>query len=144
MTRLNVFLLAVLVACALSTVNATNRQRELFIELGREQSDAHQMAQTLAELQYQEGALSKTTLIEHVAQDQLKMQPVTPGRTQYLVVNGAADAESNAAPDATVDGDAVSELANGVASVGVSAATASAAQGGARAELASGSTGARR
>jgi len=127
MSRLNVFLMAVLVACALSTVNATNHQRELFVELGRVQGEAHQMAQTLAELQYQEGALSKTTLIEHVAQDQLKMQPVTPGRTQYLVVNVAADAESNVAADSTT-GEAVSELPNGVAAASAtSSATSSAA-----------------
>ncbi len=146
MSRLNVLLLLALIACALSTVNATNRQRELFIDLGREQSDAHQMAQTLAELQYQEGALSKTTLIERVAQDQLKMQPVTPGRTQYLVVNGSADAESNATPDADLDGEAVSELANGVASAGVgaSASSASGTSGESHAELASGTLGARR
>ena len=112
MSRLNTFLLLVLVACALSTVAATNRQREFFIQLGRLQSEAHQMAQTRAELQYEQGALSKTSLIERVATDQLKMQPVTPGRTQYLVVNVAADAETGAAPD---DGDGLTELPNGVA-----------------------------
>jgi len=121
MSRLNTLLLLVLIACALSTVAATNRQRELFIQLGRLQSDAHQMAQARAELQYQQGALSKTTLIEHVATDQLKMQPVTPGRTQYLVANVAADAEANTSLDST---SAVTELANGVASAGVAASGA--------------------
>jgi cell division protein FtsL len=110
MSRLNTLLLLLLVACALSTVAATNRQRQLFIQLGRLQSDAHQMAQSRAELQYEQGALSKTSLIERVATEQLKMQPVTPGRTQYLVVNVAADAESGAAPD---DTDGLTELQNG-------------------------------
>jgi cell division protein FtsL len=127
MSRLNVLLLAILIGCALSTVNATNRERELFIELGREQADFHQMAQTLAELQYQEGALSKTSLIERVAQDQLKMEPVTPGRTQYLVINGAADAEAGAPDGASA---VISELANGVAST-ASGATAHGASAGA-------------
>jgi len=129
MSRLNTLLLLVLVACALSTVAATNRQRELFIALGRVQSEAHEMAQTLAELQYQEGALSKTTLIEHVAQDQLKMQPVTPGRTQYLVVNVAADAESSAAPGGA---SAVSELATGVVSAVTDASAAAVQSAGAK------------
>lgn len=136
MSRLNTLLLMLLIACALSTVDATNHQRELFIELGRVQSEAHQMAQTGAELQYQQGALSKTTLIEHVAQDQLKMQPVTPGRTQYLVANVAADGEPGGSTGA------VSELPNGVASTGIgaSAAAPSASQAG----VASVASGARR
>jgi len=136
MSRLNTLLLLLLVACALSTVAATNHQRELFIQLGWLQSEAHQMAQNGAELQYQEGALSKTTLIERVATDQLKMQPVTPGRTQYLVVNVAADAETSGASDGAGDvggtGGAgrITELANGVADVGAaSGASASVLSG---------------
>jgi len=133
MSRLNTLLLLLLIACALSTVAATNHQRELFIQLGWLQSEAHQMAQNGAELQYQEGALSKTTLIERVATDQLKMQPVTPGRTQYLVVNVAADAETSAASDGLRDVDGagrITELANGVADVGAaSGASASVLSG---------------
>ncbi len=122
MSRLNISLLLLLVVCALSTVAATNRQRELFIELGRAQSEAHQMAQTYAELQYQQGALSKTTLIEHVATAQLKMQPATLGRTQYIVVNRGAAAQFGVVPEGAVaaidssvaaDSDAIGQLANG-------------------------------
>lgn len=139
MSRLNTLLLILLVACALSTVTATNRQRELFIQLGRVQSEAHEMAQAGAELQYQQGALSKTTLIERVATEQLKMQPVTPGRTQYLVVNVAADAETRDAPNGASDAagaagavgaSSISELANGVASANA-ATPASGGAGGA-------------
>ena len=127
MSRLNTLLLLLLIGCALSTVAATNRQRQLFIQLGWLQSEAHQMAQNGAELQYQEGALSKTTLIERVATDQLKMQPVTPGRTQYLVVNVAADAETSGVSDGAgnVGGAGrVSELANGVADVDAASSAA--------------------
>jgi len=127
MSRLNTLLLLLLIGCALSTVAATNRQRQLFIQLGWLQSEAHQMAQNGAELQYQEGALSKTTLIERVATDQLKMQPVTPGRTQYLMVNVSADAETGGANDGAnnVGGAGrITELANGVADVGAASGAA--------------------
>jgi cell division protein FtsL len=97
MSRLNFLLLLIVVICALSVVNATNRQRELFISLGRGQMQERQLQQELARLQYQQSALSKTTRVEGVANAELKMEPVTAGRTQYLTVAGAT---SNAADDA--------------------------------------------
>jgi cell division protein FtsL len=96
MSRLNFLLLLLVVGCALSVISATNHQRELFIALGRAQSEEHQLAQDWSELQYRQGALSKTTLIERAAQDRLKMQPVTPGRTQYLVTQLTPDAGEGA------------------------------------------------
>ena len=45
------------------------------------------------QLQYQQSALSKTSRIEQLANDSLKMQPITTGRTQYLTLPpGAAKA----------------------------------------------------
>ena len=99
MSRFNTLLLFLVVGCALSVINATNHQRELFIALGRAQSEEHQLAQDWSELQYRQGALSKATLIERAAQDKLKMQPVTSGRTQYLVTHVAGDAETGASAD---------------------------------------------
>jgi cell division protein FtsL len=97
-SRLNFLLLLIVVSCALSVVNATNRQRELFIALGRGQMQERQLQQELARLQYQQSALSKTTRVEGVATSDLKMQPVTAGRTQYLTVAGAS---TTAADDVT-------------------------------------------
>jgi cell division protein FtsL len=99
-SRLNFLLLLIVVSCALSVVNATNRQRELFIALGRGQMQERQLQQELARLQYQQSALSKTTRVEGVATSDLKMQPVTAGRTQYLTVAGA----STTAADDVVSG----------------------------------------
>ncbi|MEJ2769579.1 cell division protein FtsL [Mycetohabitans sp. B46] len=90
MSRLNIFLLIVVLGCALSVVNATNRQREVFIDLQRAQSQEHQLQLDYAQLQYQQGALSKTSRIERIATADLKMQPVVPGRTQYLSVDPAS------------------------------------------------------
>jgi cell division protein FtsL len=99
MSRLNIFLLIVVLGCALSVVNATNQQRQIFIELQRAQAQDHQLQQDYAQLQYQQSALSKTSRIEDLATDTLKMQPVTTGRTQYLTLApGALTAEDAPVP----------------------------------------------
>ncbi|WJF90650.1 cell division protein FtsL [Paraburkholderia bonniea] len=99
MNRLNVFLLIVLMGCALSVVNGTNQQRQIFIQLQRAQSQERQLQQDYSQLQYQQSALSKTSRIEQLATTSLKMQPVTTGRTQYLTLEpGAAQAEDALIP----------------------------------------------
>ena len=101
MNRLNIFLLIVVMGCALSVVNATNQQRQFFIQLQRAQSQERQLQQDYSQLQYQQSALSKTSRIEDLATDTLKMQPVATGRTQYLTqAPGAATAEDAPVPTA--------------------------------------------
>ena len=74
MNRLNIFLLIVVMGCALSVVNATNQQRQIFIQLQRAESQERQLQQDYSQLQYQQSALSKTSRIEEIATDSLKMQ----------------------------------------------------------------------
>lgn len=38
MSRFNIFLLIIVMGCALSVVNSTNQQRQIFIQLQRAQS----------------------------------------------------------------------------------------------------------
>ncbi len=99
MNRLNIFLLIVVLGCALSVVNATNQQRQLFVQLERAQSDEHQLQQDYAQLQYQQSALSKTSRIEQLATATLKMQPASTGETQFLTLApGASEAQSAPIP----------------------------------------------
>ena len=99
MNRLNIFLLIIVMGCALSVVNATNQQRQIFIQLQRAQSQERQLQQEYSQLQYQQGALSKTSRIEQLATTSLKMQSVTTGRTQYLTLDPrAAKAEDAPLP----------------------------------------------
>jgi cell division protein FtsL len=100
-SRLNVLLLLIVVICALSVVNATNRQRELFISLGRAQMQERALQQDLAQLQYEQSSLSKTSRVEDTATSELKMETVTAGRTQYLTVAGASSAAAGDAPGGT-------------------------------------------
>src|SRR5580704_6939412 len=96
MNRLNIFLLMIVMGCALSVVNATNQQRQIFIQLQRAQSQEHQLQQDYSQLQYQQSALSKTSRIEQLATDSLKMQGVTTGRTQYLNYDPATSKATDA------------------------------------------------
>ncbi|WP_028228636.1 cell division protein FtsL [Paraburkholderia ferrariae] len=99
MNRLNIFLLIVVMGCALSVVNATNQQRQIFIQLQRAQAEERQLQQDYDQLQYQQSALSRTARVEQIATDSLKMQPVTTGRTQYLTLApGAATATDAPVP----------------------------------------------
>lgn len=45
MNRLNIFLLIVVLGCALSAVNASNKQRQIFINVQRAQSEERQLQQ---------------------------------------------------------------------------------------------------
>lgn len=94
MSRLNIFLLIVVLGCALSVVNATNQQRRLFVQLERAQAEERQLQQDYAQLQYEQSALSKTSRIEQLATDSLKMRSIVSGGTQYLsLAPGASEAK---------------------------------------------------
>jgi cell division protein FtsL len=96
MSRLNIFLLIIVLGCALSVVNATNQQRQLFVQLERAQSEERQLQQDYAQLQYQQSALSKTSRIEQLATATLKMQPASTGDTQFLTLAPGASMAENA------------------------------------------------
>jgi len=68
MVKLNVLLLATLIACALSLVTSRHQARGLFVELERAQ------------------ALTRATpaRVEKIAREQLKMQLPGPGRVQVI------------------------------------------------------------
>ncbi|GAB3627263.1 cell division protein FtsL [Pandoraea terrae] len=90
MSRLNVLLLVVLIGSSLSLINAQYQARGTFVELNREQALEHQLLQDWDRLQYEQSAQSKSARVEAVARNDLKMQAVSPGRTQYLSAPGGA------------------------------------------------------
>ena len=82
--KLNLILTAVLVASALSLVNARYQARHLFIDLERYQAQARQLDIDWAQLQLDQSTLGKNERIEQIATKDLNMTPLTPARTQYL------------------------------------------------------------
>jgi cell division protein FtsL len=83
-TKINLVLVAVLVGCALSLVNAQYRARHLFIDLESMQQQARQLDIDWAQLQLDQSTLGKNARIEQIARTDLNMTPLTPARTQYL------------------------------------------------------------
>ncbi len=84
--RICFILTLVLVACALSVVNAHYQFRRLFIELERAQAQARQLDIEWAQLQLDQSTLGKHARIEGNARRDLRMVPVTPASTQYLTM----------------------------------------------------------
>jgi cell division protein FtsL len=86
--KLNVLLLAALVACALSLVTSRHQARKLFVELEREQTLARTYDVEYGQLQLEQSTWAMPARIEKVAREQLKMQLPGPGRIQ--VVDGSS------------------------------------------------------
>ena len=84
--RLNLFLAAILVLCALSVVNAQYHARSLFIQLERAQALSRQLDIEWSQLQLDQSTLGKHARIEANARRDLNMIALTPARTQYLTV----------------------------------------------------------
>jgi len=82
--KLNALLALLLVACALSVVNARYQARHLLIEYERLQQHARQLDIDWAQLQLDQSTLGKNERIEQIARTHLEMAPLTPARTQYL------------------------------------------------------------
>lgn len=82
--KINLVLTVLLVACALSLVNAQYRARHLFIELESLQQQARQLDIDWAQLQLDQSTLGKNARIEQIARTELNMTPLTAARTQYL------------------------------------------------------------
>lgn len=82
--RVNLILMALLVASALLLVTSQYRSRHLFIELERAQAQARQLEIEWAQLQLDQSSLSTHARVESHASRLLGMVAVTPERTQYL------------------------------------------------------------
>ncbi len=83
-TRINLLLGIILVACALSLINAQYQARSLFIELERSQALAKQYDLQWTQLKLDQSTFGKHSRIEAVAERELNMTTLTPVRTQYL------------------------------------------------------------
>ena len=82
--RISFLITCILVACALSVVNAHYQFRRLFIELERAQAQARQLDIEWAQLQLDQSTLGKHSRIELNARRDLRMVSVSPASTQYL------------------------------------------------------------
>jgi cell division protein FtsL len=84
MVRLNLLLLAVLVACAVSLVTSRHQARKLFVELEREQAQSRAYDVEYGQLQLEQSTWATPGRVENVAREQLRMQAPGPGRIQVI------------------------------------------------------------
>lgn len=87
MTKLNLILVLVLVACALGMVTAQHKARKMFIELQQEQESAKKMEVEWGQLQLEQSTWAMHARIEKVATTYLQMR--VPDAAHILVVQSA-------------------------------------------------------
>ena len=82
--RLNLVLLAVLVACALSVVTSQHTARKLYVELQKEQDLAKQLGVEWGQLQLEQSTWAMHARVEKIASGQLKMRVPPASRVQVV------------------------------------------------------------
>jgi len=83
-TRVNLLLLAVAIASALSLVTARHQSRKLFVELDHAQADARGFDTEYGKLSLEQSTWGMPSRIEKIAREQLKMQLPDAGRIEAV------------------------------------------------------------
>jgi cell division protein FtsL len=86
MARLNLMLLAVLIASALGVVTAQHRARQAFAELESEQAAARKLATEFTQLQLEQGTWATNARVEQVASKRLGMRLPDATHTIYVPI----------------------------------------------------------
>lgn len=89
MTRVNLLLLAILVASALSLVTARHQSRKLFVELDRAQTEARAYETEYGKLSLEQSTWGMPARIEKIAREQLRMQLPDTGRIEVVATEAA-------------------------------------------------------
>jgi cell division protein FtsL len=98
MSRLNVLLLAVLLASCLYLVRVAYESRRLFTEVDRAQGRQRQLETEFGRLQTERQAQATPSRVEATAREKLGMRTATPAITQYVGVMAAQPASAAAVP----------------------------------------------
>jgi cell division protein FtsL len=89
MSRINVLLILLLLACALGVVAAQHKARRLYMELEREQERMRQLEVEWGQLQLEAGTWAAHARIERIARERLRMQSPQPGQVLVVETGGA-------------------------------------------------------
>jgi len=88
MLRVNLLLLAVLVACALSLVTSRHQARNLFVDLEREQARGRAFETEFGQLQLEQSTWAMPARVEKIARAALAMELPGPGRVEMVPPGG--------------------------------------------------------
>jgi cell division protein FtsL len=84
MAKLNLILLAILIACSLSVVTSQHKARKLYVELQKEQEIARKFEVEYGQLQLEQSTWAMHPRVEKIASGQLMMR--VPGAARIQVV----------------------------------------------------------
>lgn len=85
MGRASLIVAALLMLSAISLVTSRYQSRQLYIELGRGQAEARDLDTNWRRLQLERAELARNARVDRAARDELKMIPIVPDRTIYMV-----------------------------------------------------------
>lgn len=84
MTKVQLLLLAAVIACALSVVTSQYKARKLFVELQKEKDRAQQMEVEWGQLQLEQSTLAMPARVEKIASSKLQMQLPKSSQMQFI------------------------------------------------------------
>jgi cell division protein FtsL len=84
MTRVNLVLLLVMVACALALVSSQHHARRLFVELQKEHALAQQLEVEFGQLQLEQGTWAMHSRVERIAANSLRMSVPPAARVRVI------------------------------------------------------------
>lgn len=90
MTRVNLVLFVIVVACAVSLVTSRHQSRKLFVELEREQARTRALEVEYGQLQLEQSTWSMPARVEKIARGELRMQAPGPGRVELVELPAGA------------------------------------------------------
>ena len=90
MTRVNIVLLAILIACALGLVTAQHKARKLFTELAKAQSVEKQLNVEWGQLQLEQSTWATHARIEKLATQALGMRVPEAAKVRTVNLESAA------------------------------------------------------
>jgi cell division protein FtsL len=88
MLRLNLVLLALLVACGVSLVTSRHQARKLFVDLERRQAEARSFETEYGQLQLEQSTWAMPARVEKIARASLGMQLPTAARVEIVGTGG--------------------------------------------------------
>ena len=87
MTKMQLLLLAGVIACALGVVTSQHKARKLFVELEKEKDRAQQMEVEWGQLQLEQGTWAMPARVENIASSKLQMQLPKSMQIQFIRSN---------------------------------------------------------
>jgi cell division protein FtsL len=97
MTRINVLLLAAVLATMLYIVKIQYESRQLFVAIEKATVEVRKLEFSHAALQVESRAQATPLIIEKLAKERLQMRSATPAVTQYISNANAGNAPTEAA-----------------------------------------------